>query len=154
MKLLNQGGNPRPASDNNLINGKMDFNCSTMPNGDTHQCMDNAGLAKFKFTTGKTHRLRLINAGSEGNQRFSIDGHNLTVIANDFVPIVIQTPESFLTSLIHSSNRTPRKLLHSELGNDQISWSRQMLGTMDRPSGCVPISQLHAPKPINQTPWQ
>lgn len=34
------------------------------------------------------HRLRLINAGAEGTQKFSIDGHTMTVIANDFVPIV------------------------------------------------------------------
>jgi hypothetical protein len=88
MEPLQSGGNPKPASDNNLINGKMDFDCSTVAAGDTTPCTDGAGLAKFKFATGKTHRLRLINAGSEGIQRFSIDGHNLTVIANDFVPIV------------------------------------------------------------------
>jgi len=88
MKPLAQGGNPKPASDNNLINGKMDFDCSTVASGDTTPCTKGAGFAKFKFTTGKTHRLRLINAGSEGIQRFSIDGHNMTVIANDFVPIV------------------------------------------------------------------
>ncbi|KAJ0327146.1 hypothetical protein COL5a_006323 [Colletotrichum fioriniae] len=41
----------------------------------------------FKFQTGKTHRLRLINSGAEGTQRFSIDGHTLTVIANDFVEV-------------------------------------------------------------------
>ena len=85
---LSQGGNPAPSSDNNLINGKMDFDCSTVAAGDTTKCTSNAGISKFKFTTGKTHRLRLINAGAEGIQRFSIDGHNMTVIANDFVPIV------------------------------------------------------------------
>jgi FtsP/CotA-like multicopper oxidase with cupredoxin domain len=86
--------NPRPASDNNLINGKMNFDCSTVAAGDKTPCTDNAGISKFKFTTGKTHRLRLINAGSEGIQRFSIDGHQLTVIANDFVPIV-SSPSHF-----------------------------------------------------------
>lgn len=75
----------RPTSDNNLINGKMDFDCSTAPAGS--QCVPMAGISKFNFTTGKTHRLRLINAGSEGIQRFSIDNHTLTVMANDFVPI-------------------------------------------------------------------
>jgi FtsP/CotA-like multicopper oxidase with cupredoxin domain len=77
-----------PSSDNNLINGKMNFNCSTVSAGDNTTCNSNAGLSKFKFTKGKTHRLRLINAGAEGFQRFSIDEHTLTVIANDFVPIV------------------------------------------------------------------
>ena len=50
-------------------------------------CVPNAGLAKFRFKSGKVHRLRLINAGAEAIQRFTIDGHNMTVIANDFVPI-------------------------------------------------------------------
>ncbi|MCJ1234289.1 hypothetical protein MMC14_002248 [Varicellaria rhodocarpa] len=76
-------------SDNNLINGKMNFNCtnptSPIPAGET--CKSNAGISKFRFQTGKTHRLRLINSGSEGIQRFTIDGHTMTVIANDFVPV-------------------------------------------------------------------
>lgn len=79
--------NTQPPSDNNLINGKGNFDCSTTAANDTSKCTNNAGLSKFKFTAGKTHRLRLINAGSEGIQRFSIDGHTMTVIANDFVEI-------------------------------------------------------------------
>lgn len=73
----------RPASDNNLINGKMNFNCT----GVTGTCKVNAGLAKFQFTSGKRHRLRLINTGSAGIQKFSIDNHVMTVIANDFIPV-------------------------------------------------------------------
>jgi hypothetical protein len=30
----------------------------------------------------------LINAGAEGIQKFSLDGHTMTVIANDFVPVL------------------------------------------------------------------
>jgi len=86
--VMQSGGNPRPSSDNNLINGKMDFDCSTKAAGDNTKCTNNAGLSKFKFTTGKTHRLRLINGGSAGLQRFSIDNHTMTVIANDYVPVV------------------------------------------------------------------
>jgi len=74
-----------PKSDNNLINGKMDYDCSLITNG--QQCTPSAGISKFKFTAGKTHRLRLINAGAEGIQRFTIDNHMMTVIANDFVPV-------------------------------------------------------------------
>ncbi|KAF8253925.1 hypothetical protein K440DRAFT_532846 [Wilcoxina mikolae CBS 423.85] len=70
-------------SQNNLINGKNNFNCSTT----TQPCTPNAGISKFKFIPGKRYRLRVINAGSEGQQKFSIDQHNLTVIANDFVPL-------------------------------------------------------------------
>jgi FtsP/CotA-like multicopper oxidase with cupredoxin domain len=88
MAPLNEGGYPEPPSDNNLINGKMTFDCSTLAAGDTTPCNSNAGISKFVLTTGKTHLLRLINAGSEGLQRFSIDGHELTIVANDFVPVV------------------------------------------------------------------
>ena len=34
------------------------------------------------------HRLRLINSGGAGSQKFSIDEHEMEIIANDFVPIV------------------------------------------------------------------
>jgi FtsP/CotA-like multicopper oxidase with cupredoxin domain len=88
-------------SDNNLINGRNNFNCSTVAAGDTTPCVSHAGLSSFKFTPGKTHRLRLINAGAEGMQKFSIDGHNMTVIANDFVPIIPYTTQG--KSLLLSS---------------------------------------------------
>ncbi|KAK5055358.1 hypothetical protein LTR84_013108 [Exophiala bonariae] len=74
-----------PFSDNNLINGKGTYDCST---DNTTTCTSNAGYSKFQFQTGKKYRMRLINAGAEGIQKFSIDGHNLTVMAYDFVPIV------------------------------------------------------------------
>jgi FtsP/CotA-like multicopper oxidase with cupredoxin domain len=55
------GGPPRPppniTSDNNLINGKMDFNCSTVAPGDKTPCVSNAGMSEFKFTTGKVRKL-------------------------------------------------------------------------------------------------
>ncbi|KAL9052015.1 MAG: hypothetical protein Q9162_005680 [Coniocarpon cinnabarinum] len=77
------GGPNAPSSQNNLINGKMAYDCSktTLP------CTPNAGLSKFNFTSGATHKLRLINTGAASIQKFSIDGHNLTVVANDYVPI-------------------------------------------------------------------
>ncbi|KAL9128562.1 MAG: hypothetical protein Q9175_007502 [Cornicularia normoerica] len=79
-----------PFSDSNLINGKMSFNCAQLTNK-SQQCTSNAGLSKFKFHSGKRHRLRLINSGAEGIQRFTIDGHNMTIFANDFVPVVPYT---------------------------------------------------------------
>ncbi|RMZ88167.1 hypothetical protein DV736_g4611, partial [Chaetothyriales sp. CBS 134916] len=80
-----------PLSDNNLINGKGIFNCSSLADNST--CTPNAGLSKFKFRSGKTYLLRLINPSTEAVQRFSIDGHALTVIAYDFVPIVPYTTQ-------------------------------------------------------------
>ncbi|KAK5708769.1 hypothetical protein LTR17_020369 [Elasticomyces elasticus] len=65
-----------PMSDNNLINGKNDFNGN------------NAPLASFNFTSDKTFKLRLINPSAAAVQKISIDGHTMTVIANDFVEVV------------------------------------------------------------------
>jgi FtsP/CotA-like multicopper oxidase with cupredoxin domain len=81
---------------NNLINGHNNFNCSTVAVNDTATCISNAKIATFKFVPGATHRLRLINAGAEGMQKFSIDGHNLTVIAQDFVPVKSYTTQGML----------------------------------------------------------
>ena len=75
-----------PTSDNNLINGKNSYNCSQITDGTN--CTPNAPLSQFKFYSGKTYRLRVINSGAAALQRFSIDGHKLQVIANDFTPIV------------------------------------------------------------------
>ncbi len=81
------GSSGRTFSDNNLINGRMNFNCSKVAAGDTANCTNNAGLSKFKFQYGKTHRLRFINSGSQGVERISIDNHIMTVMANDFVAV-------------------------------------------------------------------
>ncbi|KAI1506049.1 multicopper oxidase-domain-containing protein [Biscogniauxia marginata] len=86
-EVMSPNFNGQTFSDNNLINGRMNFDCSTVDAGDTASCTDNAGLSKFRFQSGKAHRLRFINSGSEGTQRISIDGHNMTVIANDFVEV-------------------------------------------------------------------
>ena len=92
-----------PYSDNNLINGMNAMyapsppypgnqantdstsNCSGAYNG---PCTNYSAMATFQFQPGKTHRLRLVNVGGDGIQRFSIDGHVMTVIANDFTPVV------------------------------------------------------------------
>ncbi|KAL2401490.1 oxidoreductase ptaK [Exophiala dermatitidis] len=80
-----------PPSDNNLINGKGAFDCSVI--GNSTNCTSGAGYSKFQFTKGQSYRLRLINAGAEAIQKFSIDNHQLKVIAYDFVPIVPYTTQ-------------------------------------------------------------
>lgn len=90
FKLVQKTMSPFPApafsSDNNLINGKMNFDCSTLKDDPT-PCASDAGISVFKFQKGKTHRLRLMNTGAQALQRFSIDGHTMKIIANDFVPV-------------------------------------------------------------------
>lgn len=74
----------RPASSNNLINGKgcspTNVTQNTPPSGCTN-------MQRFKVEKGKKYRMRLVNTGAAAIQKFSIDGHNMTVIAYDFVPI-------------------------------------------------------------------
>ncbi|KAF2255775.1 multicopper oxidase [Trematosphaeria pertusa] len=71
-------------SDNTLINGRMPYNCSQVTDGTP--CGD-APYAKFRFQTGKTYKLRLINAGAAGMEYFSIDGQTLQIVANDLTDI-------------------------------------------------------------------
>ncbi|KAF2706513.1 multicopper oxidase [Pleomassaria siparia CBS 279.74] len=71
-------------SDNTLINGRNPYNCSLVTNG--NPC--GAGsYSTFKFTTGKTYKLRLINSGAAGMQYFSIDGQTLQIVAIDLTDI-------------------------------------------------------------------
>lgn len=72
-----------PTSQNILINGRMNYPCSST----NATCTPNAGISKFRFISGLTYRLRLINTGAEALLKFSIDNHQMTVIANDFVPV-------------------------------------------------------------------
>jgi FtsP/CotA-like multicopper oxidase with cupredoxin domain len=81
MAPASQGAFP-PTSNNNLINGKMNYPCV-----DGTNCTPNAGISKFYFESGKSYLLRLINGGAEGIQKFSIDGYKLKIVANDFVPV-------------------------------------------------------------------
>ncbi|CZT00095.1 related to laccase precursor [Rhynchosporium agropyri] len=74
-------------SNNNLINGRNSLHCYRTGPNDTTPCVPNAGVSKFRFSPGKRHLLRLINAGGDGQQKFSIDGHELTIISTDFVRI-------------------------------------------------------------------
>jgi FtsP/CotA-like multicopper oxidase with cupredoxin domain len=43
--------------------------------------------ASWEFEQGKTYRLRFVNTGASAFETISIDGHTLTGIANDFVPV-------------------------------------------------------------------
>ncbi|KAF2267368.1 laccase-1 [Lojkania enalia] len=64
-----------PPMDTGLINGKNIWN-------------DGGSRYEANFESGKKYRIRLINGAIDTYFKFSIDNHNFTVIANDFVPIV------------------------------------------------------------------
>ncbi|KAK4095797.1 multicopper oxidase [Parathielavia hyrcaniae] len=75
-----------PHSDNHLINGKNNYNCS-MSTTPAHRCDNNAERAQFRFQAGKVHRLRLVNTGVQALQLFSIDNHKLQVTSMDWTPV-------------------------------------------------------------------
>lgn len=68
-----------PRADNILINGTNVF--GTNGNNTTGQ------YNRITLTKGKKYRLRLINTSTNDNFKVGLDGHKLTVIAADFVPL-------------------------------------------------------------------
>lgn len=77
-----------PDAQNGLINGTNIFT-DPITNITTGQRFSTT------FTPGMRHRLRLVNGAIDTMFKFSIDGHNMTVIANDLVPI-----EPFTTNVL------------------------------------------------------
>lgn len=115
-----------PVSNNNLINGKMNYPCVNT----TLACTPNAGVSKFSFAPGKKYRLRLINASGEGIQKFSIDGHTMTVIQNDFVPV-----KPYTTNVVTLGVGQRSDVIVQAVGKAGSSyWMRANLGTLG--AGC------------------
>ncbi|CCC14584.1 unnamed protein product [Sordaria macrospora k-hell] len=84
----------QPYSDNNLINGRMPFDCTNANiTAFNRTCTSDADYSRYRFTRGKTYRLRLLNIGSQGMQRFTIDGMKMKVLAQDFIPVVPYTTD-------------------------------------------------------------
>lgn len=110
-----------PPSDNNLINGKMNFNCSLVTDGTP--CTRNAGLSKFQFKKGKKHRLRLINASAEAILKFSIDNHKMTVMANDFVEVVPYQTEIVTLGVGQRSD----VIVEADQEPDKAYWMRSII---------------------------
>lgn len=80
-----------------------------------------------------SRRLRLINHGSEGIQFFSIDGYNMTVIANDFVPV-----EPYVTDLVTLSVGQRTDVVVEAIGKPgDAVWMR----TAEGDSGEAPAGQ-------------
>ena len=80
-----------PSLANSLINGTNVFYCT---NSTGPACIGNGTRFETNFIPGRKYRIRLINTGLYSNFRFAIDGHNLTVIANDLVPLVPYTTDN------------------------------------------------------------
>jgi hypothetical protein len=75
--------------DTGLINGKNTWG----PDGSVNQTGERLTVT---WEPNKTYLLHVINSAIQSSMVFYIDGHNLTVISNDFVPI---TP--YTTDVLH-----------------------------------------------------
>ena len=78
-----QPGNSLPDMTNILLNGKGRYN-----NLDLDHPIGLPERYSKVFRRGKRYLLRLINTSLDTTFVFAIDGHNVTVIGSDFVPIV------------------------------------------------------------------
>jgi len=74
--------------DNGLINGKNTWN-----NNGASSTTVGYRLEAATFTSGQSYLLRIVNVAIQSTFAFSIDGHSLTVISSDFVPIVPYTTD-------------------------------------------------------------
>jgi len=112
-----------------LIQGKSDYPCANT----TRPCVPDAGLAQFKFQSGKKHLLRLINHAAEAVIFFSIDNHNMTVVSNDFVAV-----EPYQTDLVILGVGQRTEIIVEATGSsDSSAWMRITEG----PSGLGPAGQ-------------
>lgn len=117
-----------PPSDNILIQGKNNYPCANVTSGQS--CTPNAGLAKFKFESGKKHLLRLINPSADAVIKFSIDDHDLKVISNDYVPI-----EPYTTNVVTIAVGQRVEVVVEGLSNVTSVWMRADTGPAG-PASC------------------
>ncbi|KAK6222654.1 hypothetical protein LQW54_000835 [Pestalotiopsis sp. IQ-011] len=145
----------RSFSDNNLIQGKNNFDCATVKANDTTNCISNAGVANFQFQSGKVHRLRFYNSGSQGIERISIDEHTMTVVANDFVEI---EPYNTTVVTLGVGQRVDVLVTANAGASDSSFWLRANLTTCsgaNQPNAAAAILYEDADPNVlpTSTPW-
>ncbi|KAF3931380.1 Laccase-2 [Dactylella cylindrospora] len=83
QEVFNVSFPPLPPS--KLLNGKWKFPCDETKD---NRCKPEKGkYEEIKFKKGKKYKLRLINPSTTFMQTVWLDGHDLLVVAMDFVPI-------------------------------------------------------------------
>ncbi|KAK4220959.1 multicopper oxidase-domain-containing protein [Podospora fimiseda] len=75
-----------PILDGGLVNG------TNTCQGDG--CVDAGSRFEVVFEQGQKYLLRLVNVAVDGVFQFSIDGHGLTVVGHDLIPVIPYTAES------------------------------------------------------------
>ena len=83
-----------------IINGVNTGNCTDAPpDKRSPKCKNGGKKFELHFEAGKKYRLRLVNIATEAWFQWSIDGHRLTVIAMDLVPIVPYESDNVLVNM-------------------------------------------------------
>jgi FtsP/CotA-like multicopper oxidase with cupredoxin domain len=78
-------GSPHaPLPYSTILNGKGVFDCDSKTDP---RCTGKHEYHEIVFEKGKKYKLGLVNTGSLLTYKLWIDGHNFTVVENDFVPI-------------------------------------------------------------------
>ncbi|ETK87665.1 hypothetical protein F441_08082 [Phytophthora nicotianae CJ01A1] len=72
-----------PMWDSVLINNRGRYNCTAAATHGLIECSEDQPLTRFRFETGKTYLLRLMSMSALAPFEFSIDEHQLRVIAAD-----------------------------------------------------------------------
>lgn len=86
---------PNAVAKNGLFNGTNTYPCA---GSSDPACLGTGKRSEVVFEKGKKYRIRLIDPQTDGWMKFSIDGHKLTVIAADLVPIVPYQTDSVILS--------------------------------------------------------
>lgn len=85
----------QPVAENGLINGLNPYDCSASTDS---VCLGNASRFEIEFEPGKKYLLRVVGAQTDGYMKLTIDGHQLQVVAMDFVPIVPYMTDNIILS--------------------------------------------------------
>jgi FtsP/CotA-like multicopper oxidase with cupredoxin domain len=72
---------------------------SILINGTNKNSQGGGTYSVTELTPGKKHRIRIMNTAAESQIRVTLDGHNFTVIANDFVPVKPFTTDQLLVAI-------------------------------------------------------
>lgn len=83
----------QPKAANGLINGLNPYDCTDSTDA---ACVGTTERFETSFEAGKKYLFRVVSVATDGFIKFAIDGHKLTVIANDFVPIVPYEADSII----------------------------------------------------------
>lgn len=156
-----QGDEPTP--DYAMINGLGFSNCALAPNGTTCISDEPQGRTAYNFTVpaNKRVRMRVINAGSLATIRFSVDGHNMTVIEADGTevePVVVQSLNVMVAQrysvIIETDQPVGAYAVRAQVLDDMFAYDNPFL-VMDqyaimRYEG-VPAAAQPMPNPPNST---